>query len=137
MTISTPRSLSIVIAAASCLCLQPPSWADTQKPVLHGKQWVAVTGKPLAATAGALTFARGGNAVDAASIDGGAVYIPTPVPGPGTSRWARLFERYCRARRRRYSLNGSGPRSRGSRVAHSGRSERYSDSDQAGVSRNR
>jgi len=38
----------------------------TAKPVLHGRHWVAVTGKPLAATAGALTFARGGNAVDAA-----------------------------------------------------------------------
>ena len=38
----------------------------TTKPVLHGKHWVAITGKPLAATAGALTFARGGNAVDAA-----------------------------------------------------------------------
>ena len=37
----------------------------TVKPVLHGKHWVAITGKPLAATAGALTFARGGNAVDA------------------------------------------------------------------------
>ena len=38
----------------------------TVKPVLHGKHWVAITGKPLAATAGSLTFARGGNAVDAA-----------------------------------------------------------------------
>ena len=37
----------------------------TSKPVLHGTQWVAITGKPLAATAGATTFARGGNAVDA------------------------------------------------------------------------
>src|SRR5690606_25495920 len=34
--------------------------------VLHGEHWMAITGKPLAATAGALTFARGGNAVDAA-----------------------------------------------------------------------
>jgi len=39
---------------------------DTNKPTLHGKHWVAITGKPLAATAGALTFANGGNAVDAA-----------------------------------------------------------------------
>ena len=39
---------------------------ETRKPALHGKHWVAITGKPLAATAGALTFARGGNAVDAA-----------------------------------------------------------------------
>ncbi len=38
----------------------------TEKPVLHGKHWVAITGKPLAATAGAAVFSRGGNAVDAA-----------------------------------------------------------------------
>jgi gamma-glutamyltranspeptidase/glutathione hydrolase len=38
----------------------------TVKPPLHGRHWMAVTGKPLAATAGALTFAKGGNAVDAA-----------------------------------------------------------------------
>ncbi|MDQ3291852.1 MAG: gamma-glutamyltransferase, partial [Bacteroidota bacterium] len=39
---------------------------SVQKPVLHGKNWMAITGKPLAATAGAMTFQRGGNAVDAA-----------------------------------------------------------------------
>lgn len=38
----------------------------TQKPPLHGKHWMAVTGKPMAATAGAMTFQKGGNAVDAA-----------------------------------------------------------------------
>ncbi len=38
----------------------------TEKPVLHGKHWMAITGKPLAATAGAKIFERGGNAVDAA-----------------------------------------------------------------------
>jgi gamma-glutamyltranspeptidase / glutathione hydrolase len=38
----------------------------TQKPALHGRHWMAVTGKPLAATAGAMIFERGGNAVDAA-----------------------------------------------------------------------
>lgn len=38
---------------------------STQKPPLHGKHWMAVTGKPLAATAGAMIFAKGGNAVDA------------------------------------------------------------------------
>jgi len=42
------------------------SIAKTQKPPLHGKHWMAITGKPLAATAGALMFQRGGNAVDAA-----------------------------------------------------------------------
>jgi len=39
---------------------------QTQKPVLHGRNWMAITGKPLAATAGAITFQKGGNAVDAA-----------------------------------------------------------------------
>ncbi|ULQ56876.1 gamma-glutamyltransferase [Flavihumibacter rivuli] len=38
----------------------------TQKPVLHGKNWMAITGKPLAATAGSMIFQKGGNAVDAA-----------------------------------------------------------------------
>ena len=38
----------------------------TQKPVIHGKHWVAITGKPLGATAGATIFNKGGNAVDAA-----------------------------------------------------------------------
>ncbi len=37
----------------------------TQKPPLHGKHWMAITGKPLAATAGAMIFGKGGNAVDA------------------------------------------------------------------------
>jgi gamma-glutamyltranspeptidase/glutathione hydrolase len=39
---------------------------QTAKPVLHGKHWVAITGKPLAATAGSMMFQKGGNAVDAA-----------------------------------------------------------------------
>src|SRR5882762_7478374 len=38
----------------------------TQKPPLHGKHWMAITGKPLAATAGSMIFQKGGNAVDAA-----------------------------------------------------------------------
>jgi len=39
----------------------------TQKPPLHGRHWMAITGKPLAATAGAMIFQKGGNAVDAAA----------------------------------------------------------------------
>lgn len=38
---------------------------QTQKPPLHGKHWMAITGKPLAATAGAMIFSKGGNAIDA------------------------------------------------------------------------
>ncbi|MFI4878369.1 MAG: gamma-glutamyltransferase family protein, partial [Steroidobacterales bacterium] len=44
----------------------PLAEGRTQKPALHGRHWMAVTGKPLAATAGAKIFEQGGNAVDAA-----------------------------------------------------------------------
>ncbi|MDQ6886427.1 MAG: gamma-glutamyltransferase [Gemmatimonadota bacterium] len=44
-----------------------PRLSQTQKPPLHGKHWLAVTGKPLSATAGAMAFQAGGNAVDAAA----------------------------------------------------------------------
>ena len=40
-------------------------FAQTQKPPLHGKHWMAITGKPLGATAGAMIFNQGGNAIDA------------------------------------------------------------------------
>lgn len=45
---------------------QPSRPEQTQKPPLHGKHWMAITGKPLAATAGATVFQQGGNAIDAA-----------------------------------------------------------------------
>ncbi|HEX8316784.1 gamma-glutamyltransferase family protein [Longimicrobium sp.] len=53
--------LATVLAASSA-----EAQMRTAKPVLHGRHWMAITGKPLAATAGAMTFQRGGNAVDAA-----------------------------------------------------------------------
>ena len=50
------------------LLIAPPLFAQrTQKPPLHGAHWMAITGKPLGATAGAMMFQRGGNAVDAAA----------------------------------------------------------------------
>lgn len=56
ITITTFALLIIVFLSAQ----------QTQKPPLHGKHWMAITGKPLAATAGAMIFQKGGNAVDAA-----------------------------------------------------------------------
>ena len=56
-----------VLAAALLAVLAQAALAQrTHKPPLHGQEWMAVTGKPLAATAGAQTFMKGGNAVDAA-----------------------------------------------------------------------
>jgi gamma-glutamyltranspeptidase / glutathione hydrolase len=43
-----------------------PRARRTQKPPLHARHWIAITGKPLAATAGAKIFEKGGNPVDAA-----------------------------------------------------------------------
>ena len=54
--------LATLLAATS---LAAPA-QRTQKPPLHGQEWIAVTGKPLGATAGAKVFLKGGNAVDAA-----------------------------------------------------------------------
>src|ERR1019366_4031831 len=39
---------------------------QTQKPMLYGKNWMAITGRPLGAESGAQIFQKGGNAVDAA-----------------------------------------------------------------------
>lgn len=56
----------LLVAFLFTYLLPDKSFAQaTQKPPLHGKHWMAVTGKPLAATAGAMIFQRGGNAVDA------------------------------------------------------------------------
>jgi gamma-glutamyltranspeptidase/glutathione hydrolase len=56
----------IVILTAALTLTCAGAGAKTVKPPLHGQNWVAVTGKPLAATAGAAIFIKGGNAVDAA-----------------------------------------------------------------------
>jgi gamma-glutamyltranspeptidase / glutathione hydrolase len=53
------------VALAGAMGVTPLAAQRTQKPPLHGRHWMAVTGKPLAATAGAMMFVRGGNAVDA------------------------------------------------------------------------
>ncbi len=63
----------------------------TTKPILYGKHWVAITGKPLAATAGALTFARGGNAVDAACAMLGATATMWDVLSWGGETQALIY----------------------------------------------
>lgn len=55
--------LFVLIALWAC---HPLAAQTTQKPVLHGRHWMGITGKPLAATAGSMMFQKGGNAVDAA-----------------------------------------------------------------------
>ena len=71
---ATGTVLAAFAAAGPTLLLAPgPVEAQrTQKPVLHGRHWMAITGKPLGATAGARMFMQGGNAVDAAAAMLGA-----------------------------------------------------------------
>ncbi|MBI4408471.1 MAG: gamma-glutamyltransferase [Gemmatimonadetes bacterium] len=61
-------SAAVALAGLMTLLAAEPGAAQrTVKPVLHGRHWIAITGKPLAATAGAMIFQKGGNAVDAAT----------------------------------------------------------------------
>jgi gamma-glutamyltranspeptidase / glutathione hydrolase len=59
------RWLAVIALTGAYSGITPLAAQRTQKPPLHGRHWMAVTGKPLAATAGAMMFFRGGNAVDA------------------------------------------------------------------------
>jgi gamma-glutamyltranspeptidase/glutathione hydrolase len=56
----------LLLCLLATVSLQAQRKERTEKPALHGKHWMAITGKPLAATAGANIFQQGGNAVDAA-----------------------------------------------------------------------
>ncbi len=65
-TASFFSSMLAALALNSSFAAAPEPFSATQKPVLHGRHWVAITGKPPGATAGAKMFEHGGNAVDAA-----------------------------------------------------------------------
>jgi len=77
--------LSIVVVAIPGLAQR------TVKPVLHGSHWMAITGKPLGATAGAMIFQKGGNAVDAACAMLGAVSTMWDTLGWGGETQALIY----------------------------------------------
>jgi gamma-glutamyltranspeptidase/glutathione hydrolase len=60
--------LALLPLAASEAQMTPasPRRGQTAKPPLHARHWIAITGKPLGATAGAMMFQKGGNPIDAA-----------------------------------------------------------------------
>ena len=60
------KRLGGLVALIVAALLAHDADARTNKPILHGKHWIAITGKPLAVTAGVKMFESGGNAVDAA-----------------------------------------------------------------------
>ncbi|MEY2903190.1 MAG: hypothetical protein RLY89_2296 [Bacteroidota bacterium] len=76
---------------ACCLLLVSTQAQQTQKPPLHGKHWMAITGKPLAATAGSQIFQQGGNAVDAACAMLGATCTMWDVLSWGGETQALIY----------------------------------------------
>ena len=56
-------AIRVFLACLVLLCAWLTQAQD--KPLLYGRNWVAITGKPLGAMAGARMFEEGGNAVDA------------------------------------------------------------------------
>jgi gamma-glutamyltranspeptidase / glutathione hydrolase len=85
-----PFCLALVLAGLGVLPA-PLHAQRTQKPPLHARHWIAITGKPLAATAGAMMFARGGNAVDAACAMLGAVTTMWDVLSWGGETQALIY----------------------------------------------
>ncbi len=90
MKIMLPSRVSLVLATL-CFGVSPLTAQQTEKPPLHAKHWLAITGKPLAATAGALMFARGGNAIDAACAMLGAVTTMWDVLSWGGETQALIY----------------------------------------------
>lgn len=84
----THRALILTVL---CLVVLPAEAQRTNKPVLHGRHWVAITGKPLGATAGAMMFAKGGNAVDAACAMLGATSTMWDVLSWGGETQALIY----------------------------------------------
>ncbi len=85
------RLLSAIALLGVYFGFTPLTAQRTQKPALHGRHWMAVTGKPLAATAGAMMFFRGGNAVDAACAMLGATTTMWDVLSWGGETQALIY----------------------------------------------
>ena len=85
-----PHRLATVVAALGLAAL-PAAAQRTEKPPLHGRHWMAVTGKPLGATAGAMIFQKGGNAIDAAAAMLGAVSTMWDVLSWGGETQALIY----------------------------------------------
>ena len=86
------RPLRLTIALSALPALATSLLAQkTERPPLHGQHWIAVTGKPLGATAGAMIFQQGGNAVDAAAAMLAAVCTMWDTLGCGGETQALIY----------------------------------------------
>ncbi len=92
-----PTSMTRLLGGLIVLAvvLGGPSGTEAQKtakPPLHGRHWMAVTGKPLGATAGAMIFQKGGNAIDAACAMTAATATMWDTLGWGGETQALIYD---------------------------------------------
>lgn len=103
------EAFPLVPAARGETCPDPDSDASfrhtTYKPMLHGKKWMAVTGEPLSAMAGARIFEKGGNAVDAAVAMLAAVCVLNDSISFGGETPALI---YHPGKKKVFAVNGQG-----------------------------
>jgi gamma-glutamyltranspeptidase/glutathione hydrolase len=96
MRTRSPLTWIGVASVGVLLAVDEPAAQRTVKPVLHGRHWVAITGKPLGATAGAMIFQKGGNAVDAACAMLAAVCTMWDTLGWGGETQALIYNPHTR-----------------------------------------
>lgn len=90
------RAVLAPLTALTLLLSIPSHAMDTSRPVLLGKHWVAVTGKPQGATAGAMIFQQGGNAIDAAAAMLAVTSTMWDVLGWGGETQALIYNPHTR-----------------------------------------
>lgn len=86
-----PSLLSALILGSTLVAQPLQAEIETTRPILLGKHWVAITGKPQGATAGAMMFQQGGNAVDAAAAMLAVTSTMWDVLGWGGETQALIF----------------------------------------------
>ncbi len=93
MKTASRAAWALLVVVSLLLAIRGTTRAQaTAKPVLHGRHWMAITGKPLAATAGAMMFQKGGNAVDAACAMLAATSTMWDTLGWGGETQALIFD---------------------------------------------
>jgi gamma-glutamyltranspeptidase / glutathione hydrolase len=91
-----PRTLLAMFSTLTLMTASEAQTLDTTRPVLLGKHWVAVTGKPQGATAGAMMFQQGGNAIDAAAAMLAVTCTMWDVLGWGGETQALIYNPHTR-----------------------------------------
>ena len=74
------KELRIIFIILFLLCGQNIQAKRTEKPILHGKHWIAITGKPLGATAGARIFEKMRSSFGKHAVQPGKLLLNSNAP---------------------------------------------------------